>query len=881
MKKILSVFLSLLLAFTIIPSGVFSVKGKAASLKEGYYSYTVLNGNARITYVDASISGDIVIPSKLGNYPVTDIWYKVFQDRANITSVKFPSTLKTIGYDAFKGCSSLQTIEFPSSLTNIYSTAFKGCYSLKKVVFNGAVSISASAFSGCSNIKEVHCKTLKDWCNMQFETLESSPLYNNGLIVYSDTYAANLYIDGKILEGNVSIPNGIASLSAIAFSGCTTIKSISIPSSVKQIGRYAFAYCRSLETVEIAEGIRSIESGTFIYTSIKNLYLPNSIEEIKNNAFLPLHEVENLHIKSLKSWVMVNNEDIVANHLYENGTLLSGRVAIPFNAGEPNCERLGNGIFVGNDDITFVLISPGYETIGASAFASCSSLENVYLPNTVKTLEVSAFYSCNALKKVYYEHGSAREMTIDSNNTSLINASWIHQHAEYSSKYVPSAPTCTEGATRDTYCACGIIFRSENVNPLGHLFAKDKVVAPTFSEKGYTLYKCTRCSATEKRNYTTYQGSVKVSNVVATASDVDIKISWDAYEGASGYYVRIRNGANTQTITNVHVTKGTSHTFTTSVLNYNTDYIFQVIAYVGTNYQKWDNADSIKSKMVITNRVVGLTATIDGKGAVVNFLPVPKAQGYYAFVYEADTMKKIDSIAVDAGATSVVINRKLDAGQNYIVKITPKLNGSYVSGVETTGVGVKFTAPIVHPTSYIIADQTPTSIRFNWDAVRGVDEYYIRVKEKATGKLVNTLHTTNGKTTATLARYTDGTRISPNTTYTLEFCAYISGIKATYGAPVDITTEKFETISVNAAFDIPNVKITWSTTQKSVGYYVYRIKNGSRSCIAYIEGKYNNSLTVKMPSTSGKYSYGVIAIESNTSGKAYVPIAISNSMTIS
>ncbi len=371
----------------------------------------------------------------------------------------------------------------------------------------------------------------------------------------------------------------------------------------------------------------------------------------------------------------------------------------------------------------------------------------------------------------------------------------------------------------------------------------------------------------------------KVEGVVATPSDIDVTISWDVFEGATGYYVRVRDAENTKTLKTIHVTSGTSAKFTTEVLEYNTEYVFQVIAYVGDAYQKYADADNVVSGMVIGNRVVGLSATIQGKGAIISFLPVENATEYYAYVYDAETMQRHSAVSV-GNATSVSIINDLYAGKKYIVKIIPRINGVWATDIENA-LGVEFTAPVVNPTTYTVADQTATSVRINWSAVRGVEEYFIRVREKATGNIVNTLHTTGGKTTATISRYTDGTKLSPNTTYTVEICAYISGMELSYSEPMDLTTKGFEDVAITATLNAEGkVDLNWNATEKAAAYYLYRIVDGKKTYFRYLEGAENTSLTVKAPAAAGEYTYGVIVVENSTAGKAYVPMAVSNAISI-
>ena len=70
---------------------IFCVIGvSAADYTEGYYTYSVNNGEATITDVNEEISGDVIIPDSLGGYPVTTIGQSAFGDCISITSIVIP-----------------------------------------------------------------------------------------------------------------------------------------------------------------------------------------------------------------------------------------------------------------------------------------------------------------------------------------------------------------------------------------------------------------------------------------------------------------------------------------------------------------------------------------------------------------------------------------------------------------------------------------------------------------------------------------------------------------------------------------------------------------------------------------------------------------------
>ena len=94
MKRI---FISLLVClFTDIVS---------ASVELGGINYNLDTSTYTATIVDTDFSGDLIIPESINvdgvDYEVTEIDNKAFQGSSNLTSVKIPKTIKSIGALAF------------------------------------------------------------------------------------------------------------------------------------------------------------------------------------------------------------------------------------------------------------------------------------------------------------------------------------------------------------------------------------------------------------------------------------------------------------------------------------------------------------------------------------------------------------------------------------------------------------------------------------------------------------------------------------------------------------------------------------------------------------------------------------------------------------
>ena len=189
-------------------------------------------------------SGSVTIPESVTyngtTYSVTSIWYETFSGCSGLTEVTIPNSVTSIGFRAFKNCSGLTSVTIPNSVTSIGDKAFYGTplydnlsdgmvyindvlYEYKGTmpfgtsveIKEGTVSISPSAFNGCSGL------------------------------------------------ASVVIPNSVTSIYEYAFSGCSGLTSVTIGNGVTNIGYAAFSGCSGLTSVTIPNSVTDIESLAF------------------------------------------------------------------------------------------------------------------------------------------------------------------------------------------------------------------------------------------------------------------------------------------------------------------------------------------------------------------------------------------------------------------------------------------------------------------------------------------------------------------------------------------------------------------------------------------------------------------------------------------
>ncbi|MBQ7500572.1 MAG: S-layer homology domain-containing protein, partial [Clostridia bacterium] len=126
----------------------------AVSAMDNGIMYEIVDDAVTITGYNG-ISTTIVIPEEIEGKPVTRIARYAF-DRMDIREVTIPDTVEEIGEKAFFRCYELTQIKLPTSLKTIGHNAFS--YSGLKVVDlgrpNGLESIGSYAFAYCDQLKE-------------------------------------------------------------------------------------------------------------------------------------------------------------------------------------------------------------------------------------------------------------------------------------------------------------------------------------------------------------------------------------------------------------------------------------------------------------------------------------------------------------------------------------------------------------------------------------------------------------------------------------------------------------------------------------------------------------------------------------------------------
>jgi hypothetical protein len=163
-----------------------------------------------------------------GAFAITALGNSLFLSNANITSVRLPDTLTTIGTSTFQDCSSLGSVTpfLPEAVTSIGHSAFRNCTSLSgslRIGFGGPLTFGGGA-SG------------NGWT---FENSGIDELVAGPGVTSIRTYGFDLCAS---LTNVVFAQAGLTSIGNCAFQDCTSLRRVTpfLPDTVTYVGWSAF-----------------------------------------------------------------------------------------------------------------------------------------------------------------------------------------------------------------------------------------------------------------------------------------------------------------------------------------------------------------------------------------------------------------------------------------------------------------------------------------------------------------------------------------------------------------------------------------------------------------------------------------------------------------
>ena len=267
-------------------------------------------------------------------------------------------------------------------------------------------------------------------------------------IVVDPDHASYSVQDGLLIEGTTllscpfgwegvcQIPQGVTTISDVAFYGCAKVTEIQIPDSVTSVGSRAFNGCKSLTAIRVSSGNTTFGEIDGVLFSQQNIRLyrypvgrqgayviPEGVAYIAEYAFADCAGLTSLHIPNsmtvdgihenafpgCTSFVECTVDPEHRSHTAINGVLFSkdgtaldlcpkgiaGQFIVP-----ESVTSIYHKAFSSCDKLTEIILPENVTYIGHYAFWNCKALETINLPDSLTGMGAWAFQGCRSLKSI-------------------------------------------------------------------------------------------------------------------------------------------------------------------------------------------------------------------------------------------------------------------------------------------------------------------------------------------------------------------------------------------------------------------------------------------------------------------------------------------------
>lgn len=210
-----------------------------------------------------------------------------------LKKVQLHNGLEIIEGGAFKYCEKLQEVHFPDSMTTIVNGAFANCGLTSVQLPAGLKELGENAFNQCEKIESIVVEQNNPYydsrnnCNAIIETQTNTLICGckNTIVPSGIVAIGNSAFEGCELT-EISLPDGLQSISDYAFASCWELEKIDLPDGLQSIGSYAFWDCCNLKEINLPDGLQSIGYLAFAQCEgIEEIVIPSSVTKIAKGAF--------------------------------------------------------------------------------------------------------------------------------------------------------------------------------------------------------------------------------------------------------------------------------------------------------------------------------------------------------------------------------------------------------------------------------------------------------------------------------------------------------------------------------------------------------------------------------------------------------------------
>ena len=341
--------------------------------------------NPRVELKIDSLPNDLVIPDG-----VTSIKSFAFKGHNNFTSVTIPDSVTFVGENAFSDCNNIKTLITGNGLTSLDNLPLTSA--LKFITIGSRInSINENTFNLCNDLTIFKV----DENNQNYSASEDKKILFNKdkttLIAYPSA------------AGDITIPDGVTTITSNAFSGCSNLTNVTIPDSITSIESKAFEGCNSLTSVTFKDANNWFYTTSSNYTDKMQIDVADTAQ---NATYLKDTYCNYYWYKYLETTITVTADNVTdgISKLSKGGNhtvKVTGEITADTIASIKTALNNNNSAKVNLD----LSDTTGLTFIGENAFSWCSNLTSVVIPDNVTSVDYNAFLICNNIENLVTGNG--------------------------------------------------------------------------------------------------------------------------------------------------------------------------------------------------------------------------------------------------------------------------------------------------------------------------------------------------------------------------------------------------------------------------------------------------------------------------------------------
>ncbi|MBR1851319.1 MAG: leucine-rich repeat domain-containing protein [Bacteroidales bacterium] len=290
--------------------------------------------------------------------------YFLYRNRA-LRSLTISDSVRTIGRYAFSGDTNLTTLTLPLNIDTIEGKAFYDTRLTEVTIPPRMKYLGNEAFANIPTLATINYNATNASHNNDNVFGASSPYKE----YYDDESERTVYDSIEVAQQHLYIGSNVKSLPTAIFAEMN-IESVALPDSLEDIGEEAFGICRNLTNITIPSSVKQV--GRYAFYSCSNLQEVLFLDG--DSAFTEIGDMA-FSRSGLSKVTLGNTVKSIGNRCFEDVSTLR-RVVIG-----PNVVNIGAAAFSGmtNPDTIFVLaqVPP---TITATTFERMPTNAKVMVP---------------------------------------------------------------------------------------------------------------------------------------------------------------------------------------------------------------------------------------------------------------------------------------------------------------------------------------------------------------------------------------------------------------------------------------------------------------------------------------------------------------------